>query len=57
MNISAHPHLDLLELHILERLSNFQNEWVEEHLLVCVRCNGVRNALEEQIRLIQAALA
>jgi len=56
MKTSGHLSPDLLELHILDRLDDFQNEPVEEHLLICFRCNVKRNAVEEQIQMIRAAL-
>jgi predicted anti-sigma-YlaC factor YlaD len=57
MKIGAHLSPDLLELHILDRLTEFENDSVEEHLLVCSKCNVLRKAVEEQIQLIRMALA
>jgi anti-sigma factor RsiW len=54
---SSHPELDVLELHILRRLPEPENESVEEHLLVCEACQAMTALMESQIKRIQEALS
>lgn len=50
-----HPTYDVLECYCLARLPEPEYERVEEHLLLCERCQNEMAAAEETIRLIQEA--
>lgn len=52
----SHLDLDSIELHLLGRLPEPDNNELEEHLLGCGLCLDMAEALGEQITLIRAAL-
>ncbi len=51
-----HPSLDVVELYLLNRVNQSEEQEVEEHLLVCGQCRSMADALEEEINLIKAAM-
>jgi hypothetical protein len=53
----AHPELDLLELHVLDRLQQSDNDVLEEHLLLCHHCRVASQAIENEVFTIRRALA
>src|SRR5690349_18362285 len=57
MNIGKHPADDVLESYLLNRLPEAQVASVEEHLLVCSRCQTQVEQIEEFILVTKAALS
>jgi Fe2+ or Zn2+ uptake regulation protein len=54
---SIHPQLDVLELLVLHRLTQEENDSVEEHLLICDSCRAITAGMETEIKRIQKILA
>ena len=54
----SHNHLplDLLELYLLNRVNQTEEQQTEEHLLVCDRCRSLATTLEQEISLVKSAL-
>ena len=53
----THPHLDDLEMYVLDRLERSQTHEIETHLLACARCEQITFELEDQIALIRLAMS
>lgn len=51
-----HLSLDVLELYLVNRVDQTEEQEVEEHLLVCDRCRLMAIALEQEIELIKSTL-
>ncbi len=52
-----HPTLDFLELYALNRMDGVTEAEVEEHLLVCSRCQHRLERVDQKIQIIQTSLA
>ena len=52
-----HPTLDFLELYALNRIDGVEEAEVEEHLLVCARCQHRLERVDQKIQIIQTSLA
>lgn len=51
-----HLSLDSLELYLMNRANQTQEQEIEEHLLVCGRCRSTAMALEHEIEVIRSTL-
>jgi hypothetical protein len=54
---SRHPHEDVFEDYVFERLSETELSEFEEHLLICEKCQTTLVKTEDYIRLMKAATA
>jgi hypothetical protein len=54
---SRHPHEEVFEDYVFERLSETELGEFEEHLLICEKCQTTLVKAEEYIRLMKAATA
>jgi len=54
--LHLHPTDEVLELYAMHAISNGEEEYVEEHLIVCELCRLRLDKTEAVIRVIRAAL-
>jgi hypothetical protein len=52
---TSHPHEDVFEEYVFERLTDPQSTVFEEHLLICEECQNTLEGVTEYIRLMKAA--